>query len=103
MPGFWYEAHLRGGDDGYHVAGATVPGVPMVLNGHNQHCCWAQTLTYAQMEDVFLERCTCVPAEGRVAGGGMTYEHLGITKEAVHRVETIKVKVCSPVLWRVDT
>ena len=86
LPGFWYEAHMRGEADGWHVAGGGVPGMPFVLNGHNEHCCWGMTLSFAQMEDVFLERVKWDE------GGGLTYEHMGETKQADHRVEAIDVK-----------
>src|SRR5439155_21259056 len=41
MPSIWYEVHLCG--DGLDVVGATMPGAPAVLIGHNQHVAWGIT------------------------------------------------------------
>ena len=90
MPGFFYQAHIRGTEDSLHVGGATFPGIPLVLNGHNDFICWGQTLTFAQVEDVFLERIVRVqPGKG---GGEVYYEHKGVECLAEHRVESISVK-----------
>lgn len=41
MPGIWYLVDLR--YPGYHVAGATIAGVPGVLLGHNDSIAWGTT------------------------------------------------------------
>ena len=41
MPGVWYLVDLR--DRNYHVAGASLPGVPGVILGHNEHVAWGAT------------------------------------------------------------
>ncbi len=41
IPGVWYLVDLR--DRNYHVAGASLPGVPGVILGHNEHVAWGAT------------------------------------------------------------
>ncbi|MFY9718900.1 MAG: penicillin acylase family protein [Candidatus Cybelea sp.] len=41
MPGVWYLVDLR--DRNYHVTGASLPGVPGVVLGHNAHVAWGAT------------------------------------------------------------
>ena len=43
LPSIWYEVALSA--PGYQVAGASLPGVPGVLLGHNAHIAWSLTDT----------------------------------------------------------
>jgi len=54
MPNTWYEAHLTSGD--YDVAGVTLPGVPYVIVGHNQHIAWGFTNLGPNVEDLYIEK-----------------------------------------------
>jgi penicillin amidase len=54
MPGVWYVAHLEGG--GYDVAGATIPGLPGVIIGHNRDIAWGVTAGMVDAEDLLIER-----------------------------------------------
>lgn len=38
------------------IAGATVPGVPMHVLGHNGHVAWGFTTTHSDTQDLFIER-----------------------------------------------
>ncbi|MEW5986224.1 MAG: penicillin acylase family protein [Chloroflexota bacterium] len=53
IPSVWYEVHLVGGD--FQVAGVSLPGLPMVLVGHNAHVAWGMTLAFTDCEDLFVE------------------------------------------------
>ena len=53
-PTIWYANHLSGG--GYHVTGFTLPGVPGVIIGHNDHCAWGITNAFPDAQDVYIER-----------------------------------------------
>jgi penicillin amidase len=53
MPSTWYEIHLSGG--GYDVAGASLPGVPLVLIGQNRRIAWGVTALLADVQDLYLE------------------------------------------------
>jgi penicillin amidase len=53
MPGIWYLARI---DTPQGVlAGATAPGVPFLVLGHNSHIAWSFTTTGADVQDVFEE------------------------------------------------
>ena len=53
-PGVWYLAHLKAPD--CELIGATLPGVPAVVLGHNGKVAWGFTNTGADVEDLFIER-----------------------------------------------
>jgi penicillin amidase len=53
-PGVWYLAHLRAA--GLELVGATLPGVPAVVLGHNGAIAWGVTNTGADTQDLFVER-----------------------------------------------
>ncbi len=54
MPSIWYEMHLVGGP--YNVAGATIPGAPGVIVGHNDEIAWGVTNAPADVQDLYVER-----------------------------------------------
>ncbi len=53
MPGTWYLARIE--LPGRVIAGATAPGVPFVVLGHNGHVAWTFTTTGADVQDLFVE------------------------------------------------
>ncbi|MCZ6860109.1 MAG: penicillin acylase family protein [Alphaproteobacteria bacterium] len=53
-PILWYLAHIE--TPSGKIIGATVPGVPTVIVGHNGYIAWGFTTTYADTDDVFIER-----------------------------------------------
>jgi penicillin amidase len=54
IPSLWYEVHLNAPD--YHVNGVSLPGLPMVLVGHNERIAWGMTLAFTDAEDLFVEQ-----------------------------------------------
>lgn len=54
FPSAWYELHLVA--EGLDVAGASIPGVPFVVLGHNARIAWGITNTGADVQDLYLER-----------------------------------------------
>ncbi|MEO7911805.1 MAG: penicillin acylase family protein, partial [Roseiflexaceae bacterium] len=54
VPSLWYENHLSGGD--IHVAGASIPGIPCVVIGHNERVAWGLTNGENDVQDLFIER-----------------------------------------------
>ena len=54
LPSLWYEAHLNA--PGYHVSGVSLPGLPMILVGHNERLAWGMTLAFTDAEDLFVEQ-----------------------------------------------
>jgi penicillin G amidase len=53
-PGPWYLAHLRA--PGRELIGATMPGLPGVVLGHNGSIAWGFTNTGPDTQDLFVER-----------------------------------------------
>ena len=54
VPGVWFLVRLEA--PGITLAGATSPGVPFVLLGHNQQIAWGLTTTHSDTQDFFIER-----------------------------------------------
>lgn len=53
-PTLWYLARLEA--PGYKVAGATLPGLPLVVLGQNEQVAWGFTNTGPDVQDLYLER-----------------------------------------------
>ncbi|MEA3277641.1 MAG: penicillin acylase family protein [Pseudomonadota bacterium] len=56
MPAIWYELELKA--PSFHVTGASLPGLPFVLIGHNEDLAWGFTTVMADTQDLFVERIT---------------------------------------------
>jgi penicillin amidase len=54
QPATWYEVHLNA--PGWNVIGASLPGVPGVIIGHNDHVAWGITNGYLAVQDLFIEQ-----------------------------------------------
>jgi penicillin G amidase len=54
QPSLWYGVHLVAGE--YNVTGVSLPGVPLVLVGHNARIAWGMTLAFTDCEDLFVEQ-----------------------------------------------
>lgn len=52
-PGDWYLARIETPD--LTLAGATTPGVPLMVFGHNGTLSWTFTTTYSDTQDIFIE------------------------------------------------
>lgn len=64
IPGIWYLVDLHAPD--FHAAGATIPGVPGVVLGHNERLAWATTNAQMTTSSVF--------EAGRLSGGSWITE-----------------------------
>ena len=53
LPGIWYEADLQ--SPTLHVAGVSIPGLPLIVVGHNDHVAWGFTNLGADVQDLYLE------------------------------------------------
>jgi len=81
-PALWYFARLEA--PGFKVAGATMPGLPLVVLGQNEHIAWGFTNTGPDVQDLYLERFKPDDPSMVQVGGG--WAKLGVVEE------TIKVK-----------
>lgn len=76
----WYLVNLEA--PGISVSGATIPGVPFHLIGHNSRIAWGTTTTHADTVDLFVT----------TLAGENSYLSPDGPVPFVHREETIKVK-----------
>jgi penicillin G amidase len=53
LPGTWFEVHLHSGE--FNVEGFSLPGIPMVVVGHNQRIAWGFTNLNPDVQDLFIE------------------------------------------------
>jgi penicillin amidase len=53
-PSIWYECHLVAGD--IDVVGASFPGAPGIVIGHNQHIAWGVTNGISDVQDLYIEK-----------------------------------------------
>ncbi len=82
MPNLWFAAHLKLTSGDFDVAGVTLPGVPFVIVGHNQHIGWGFTNVGPTVEDEFIEEFN-PQGQYRTPAGWVAPQH---------RPETIHVK-----------
>jgi penicillin amidase len=80
VPNVWYEADLRAGS--FHAAGLTLPGVPFVIAGHNDHVAWGYTALGGDTQDVYVEK---IDSRGWYWSGERW-------KRPERRVETVRVR-----------
>jgi len=53
-PSIWYECHLVAGD--IDVIGASFPGAPGIVIGHNKHIAWGVTNAVSDVQDLYIEK-----------------------------------------------
>jgi penicillin amidase len=83
-PNIWYMADLRA--PGFHVAGVTLPGLPYVIAGHNEHVAWGFTALYGDVQDLYVEK---LDGKGNyfVAGNAVlagSWKPLTVDHEVIH-------------------
>ena len=91
FPGIWYLARLTG--PGFDIRGATSPGSPAVVLGHNGTIGWGFTTTNLDSQDLFVERIDPSDPNRYIAPEG--------PRPFTVRDETINVLWGQPVAMRV--
>lgn len=89
IPSVWYLVHLKA--PGLDVSGASLPGVPMVLTGHNANIAWGITALESDEMDFYREKLD--PQNGHYLLDGKTFQ-------AALDTEIIGVRGQNPVLIR---
>lgn len=79
VPNIWYMADLKA--PGLHVAGVTLPGVPLVIAGHNDHIAWGFTALYGDVQDIYIEK---LDGKGNYAGPQGQWLPLAHASETIH-------------------
>jgi penicillin G amidase len=82
LPSVWYIIHLEA--PGLDVTGVSLPGLPLVIIGHNQRIAWGMTNTGPDVQDLY--------AESFNIQGKNKYLHNNDWMEARVRQETIPVR-----------
>jgi penicillin G amidase len=92
-PAIWYENHVCGGD--LNLNGVSLPGVPLIISGHNGFVAWGYTNGFSDVQDLYEEHLR------KNADGQIEYEYQGAWYPAeVHR-ETIRIKRKKPFIEEV--
>ncbi len=91
-PNIWYMNHLHCPE--LHVSGVTAPSLPMVQIGHNEKIGWGITLSYTDIEDVFVEKftdetCTSYMHEGKLKETNIIEEKIFIKGEKMPHIEKV--------------
>jgi len=79
-PDTWYMADLHA--PGFHAAGVTLPGMPFVIAGHNEHVAWGFTALYGDVQDLYIEK---LDGKGNFQGNNDAEWHpLIVDREVIH-------------------
>ena len=100
LPSIWYEVALSA--PGYQVAGASLPGVPGVLLGHNAHIAWSLTDTQDSATLYYAEQVRGDEYHWRGAWRKMTVEHYTIPVRGGATVQlAVDITVHGPIMTQV--
>ncbi|MFN8294637.1 MAG: penicillin acylase family protein [Chitinophagales bacterium] len=91
-PNIWYMNHLHCPE--LHASGVTAPSLPMVQIGHNEKIGWGITLSYTDIEDVFVEKftdetCTTYMHDGKLRETNIIEEKIFIKGEKMPHIEKV--------------
>jgi penicillin amidase len=79
VPDTWYMADLRA--PGFHAAGVTLPGLPLIVAGHNEHVAWGFTALYGDVQDLYTEK---LDGKGNYQGIDAAWHPLAVDREVIH-------------------
>jgi penicillin G amidase len=77
-PNIWYMAALRA--PGFDAAGVTLPGIPFIVAGHNEHVAWGFTDLMADVQDLYFET---LDGKGNYKGSDGQWHPLRIDHETI--------------------
>jgi penicillin amidase len=77
-PNIWFMADLSA--PGYHAAGVTLPGLPFVVAGHNEHVAWGFTALFADVQDLYVEK---LDGNGNYQGPDGVWKPLSVSHEVI--------------------
>ncbi len=79
IPNIWYGADLEA--PGFHAAGLTIPGLPLIVAGHNEHIAWGFTALYGDTQDIYVEHMN---AQDEYEGPDGNYHPMEREQETIH-------------------
>ena len=87
-PGTWYEADLEAAQTAplasFHAAGVTLPGVPFIIAGHNDHVAWGFTNLGADIQDIYIEHMRNTPRGAQYETATGEWQPLKYAVETIH-------------------
>jgi penicillin amidase len=100
-PSLWYEAHLNGGD--YHVTGASLPGAPGIIIGHNERIAWGVTNGMTDVQDVYIERFdpadpTRYEFQGQWERAEVVREEIAVRGRSQPHIEEVRITRHGPII-----
>jgi penicillin amidase len=85
VPDTWYMADLyspsANGAPAFHAAGVSLPGLPFIVAGHNEHVAWGFTALYADVQDLYIEK---LDGKGNYQGNDAAWHPLAVDRETIH-------------------
>jgi penicillin G amidase len=78
VPNIWYMADLSA--PGFHAAGVTLPGLPFVVAGHNEHVAWGFTALMGDVQDLYVEK---LDGRGNYMSADGTWKPLTVDHEVI--------------------
>lgn len=100
IPALWYENHLTGG--GFAVTGASLPGAPGVVIGHNENIAWGVTNARVDVQDLRLERLSANGThylhEGSWHPVDVALEEIAVRGQEAPVVETVRLTRNGPLV-----
>jgi penicillin amidase len=101
VPNIWYMMHIHCPE--YEVSGVSVPCLPMVLIGHNEYIGWGITLSFTDIEDVYVEKftddtCSSYIHENKILNTEIFEEKIYVKDEKDPYIEKVLATIHGPVI-----
>ncbi|MCU1247382.1 MAG: Acyl-homoserine-lactone acylase, partial [Edaphobacter sp.] len=86
VPGIWYQADLQAPTPAgnLHVTGVSLPGVPFIIVGHNDHVAWGFTNLGATVQDIYIEHTRGLGATAQYQSQNGTWQPFLHDREIIH-------------------
>ena len=101
IPCVWFETHLTSPDT--NVCGATMPGIPGVIIGHNEDIAWGMTNGQADVQDLYVEhrhadKATVFAYDGEWEPAEVFEEEITVRRWSESHVEKVVVTRHGPII-----
>jgi penicillin amidase len=86
VPGIWYQADLQAPTPAgnLHVTGVSLPGVPFIIVGHNDHVAWGFTNLGATVQDIYIEHTRGIGPTAQYQSQNGTWQPFLHDHEIIH-------------------
>jgi penicillin amidase len=78
VPNIWYMAGLSA--PSFHATGVTLPGMPFVIAGHNEHVAWGFTALMGDAQDLYIEK---LDGRGNYQDEDGSWKPLAVDREVI--------------------